>query len=448
MCAGRLSRILWPMPTTTPKEPRNAPSLETWTRRLATVLNPAQPFLVALRQRDLRRLFAGLVVSQAGDWLYNLALLAFVYERTGSSALVGITTAARILPEVVLGPIGGVLADRHDRRVVMIVSDVLRAGTMAALAVLALAGGPVVLAPVLAALCTAAGAVYPQCVAAVLPRLADETELPAANAARVSIQSLCIIAGPLIGAVLLLLGSAAAVFAVNGVSFLFGAVVVAALPREATGRPARPDTSSASLSGDLATGWRALREHPDVLPLAAADFVSSTIYGALTVLFVLLGERLGLGAAGYGYLLSAMGAGGVLAAGLANRAATSERPRRALIAAVAAVGLPLVLLAFTGTTFVALVLAAGIGAGALTTEVVADTTLQRSLDDTVVARAYGLVVPACVAGIAGGALLAPPLVALLGLDATLLVAGLVVLAYGVITFVRPTITHATPEVVS
>ena len=97
-------------------------------------LNPAQPFLVALRQRNLRRLFAGLVVSQAGDWLYNLALLAFVYERTGSTAWVGITTAARILPEVVLGPIGGVLADRHDRRVVMIVSDVLRAAAMAALA--------------------------------------------------------------------------------------------------------------------------------------------------------------------------------------------------------------------------------------------------------------------------------------------------------------------------
>src|SRR4051794_41298937 len=137
MCAGRLSRILWPMPTTTHKEPRNARSLEPGTKRLAALLSPAKPFMVALRQRDLRRLFAGLVVSQAGDWLYNLALLAFVYEHTGSSVWVGITTAARILPEVVLGPLGGVLADRHDRRALMIGSDVLRAASMAALAVLA-----------------------------------------------------------------------------------------------------------------------------------------------------------------------------------------------------------------------------------------------------------------------------------------------------------------------
>src|SRR5262245_23495747 len=248
MCAGGLSRMLLGMSTTTSdQENLHARPLETRpahqrgrdvTKRVAALLNPARPFLIAVRRRDLRRLFAGLAVSQAGDWLYNLALLAFVYERTGSSAWVGITTAARILPEVVLGPLGGVLADRHDRRIVMIASDVLRAATMGALAVVALAGGPIVLAPVLAALCTAAGAAYPQCVAAVMPRLVDESDLPAANAARVAIMRVCIIAGPLAGAVLLLLGPAAVTFAVNGVSFLAGAVAVLGLPREAMRRAA------------------------------------------------------------------------------------------------------------------------------------------------------------------------------------------------------------------
>jgi hypothetical protein len=56
----------------------------------------------------------------------------------------------------------------------------------------------------------------------------------------------------------------------------------------------------ASVRADLVTGWRALREHPDALPVIGAELVSSTVYGALTVLFVLLGQRLGLGAAGYG----------------------------------------------------------------------------------------------------------------------------------------------------
>jgi MFS family permease len=402
------------------------------------MLNPARPFLISLRERNLRLLFGGLVASQAGDWLYNLALLAFVYERTGSTAWVGITTAARIVPEVVLGPLGGVLADRYDRRVVMIASDVLRAASMVALALVAFAGAPILLAPLLAALCTAAGAAYPQCVVAVMPRLVGAGDLAAANAARISITALCVIAGPALGAALLILSSATVVFAVNAATFLAGAAVVAALPREALRRPAGAvEEVHASIRSDLAVGWRALREHPDALPLVGAEIISSAVYGALTVLFVLVGERLGLGAAGYGYLLSALGVGGVLATGLAHRAASADRPRRALIAAAVAIGVPLTLLTLTGSLAAALLLAAAIGAGQFATEVVSDTTLQRSLDPTVFARAYGLAVPACVAGIVAGALLAPPCVALIGLDGTLALTGALVLAYGAVAFVRP-----------
>lgn len=399
------------------------------------MFNPARPLLAALRQRDLRLLLSGLAASQAGDWLYNLALLAFVYERTGSTTWVGITTAARIVPEVALGPLAGVLADRHDRRTVMIVSDVLRAATMAALAIVTVAGAPIVLAPVLAALCTAAGAAYPQCVVAVLPRLVDDADLPAANAARISITHLCVVAGPIAGAALLLLGSASIVFAVNGATFLVGAAVVAALPRHALRRPARTAPAAhPSVRAELVAGWRALRESREALGFVGAEIVSSAVYGACTVLFVLISTRLGLGAGGYGYLLSAFGAGGLLAAGVADRAAASDRPRRAMIAALAASGLPLVALVAPGSLGVTLGLAVCIGAGQMITEVTVDTTLQRTLDPAVFARSYGLVVPASVGGIVLGALLAGPCVALVGLDGTLALTGAAVVAYGAIAF--------------
>jgi hypothetical protein len=70
------------------------------------------------------------------------------------------------------------------------------------------------------------------------------------------------------------------------------------------------------------------------------------------------------------------------------------------------------------------------GAGQMISEVGVDTLLQRSLDSAVFARAYGLVVPACVGAIVGGALLAPLAVALLGLTPTLAITGAAVLAYG------------------
>src|SRR5690242_20561104 len=163
---------------------------------ITALINPLAPLRIALRSRNLRLLLTGLATSQAGDWLYNLALLAFVYDRTHSSAWVGLTTGARVVPLVLLGPLGGVLADRIQRRPLMITCDLVRAATMAGLAFVVLAHAPIVLAPILAALCTVGAAPYLPSVQAVLPRLASADQLPAANAARVSLTHICLIAGP------------------------------------------------------------------------------------------------------------------------------------------------------------------------------------------------------------------------------------------------------------
>jgi predicted MFS family arabinose efflux permease len=397
------------------------------------MLNPTTPFRIAFRERNLRLLLTGLAASQAGDWLYNLALLAFVYDRTHSSMWVGATTAARIVPEVAFGPLVGVLADRVDRRLVMLGADFARALAMGLLAAVVLSGAPVVLAPVLAALSTAAGSAYPQCVVAVMPALASDDQLPAANAARVSVMSVCIVAGPLFGAILLLLGSPAIAFVVNGLTFLAGAAVVAALPRPALAvAPSADAAQHVGLVRELRAGWLALRDYSEAIPVLGANLIASAVYGALTVLFVILGERLGLGAAGYGYLLAGMGAGGLLAAGLANRGATSGRPRLVLSLAVVAVGAPLPLLGLAGWLPIALLLAGVFGAGSIVTEVVGDTCLQRSIDPGVFARAYGIVVPVCVGGIAVGALLAPLVVSLLGVSGAFALIGGAVVFYGLL----------------
>ena len=151
---------------------------------------------------------------------------------------------------------------------------------------------------------------------------------------------------------------------------------------------------------------------------------------------MLLAHRLGFGSAGYGYLLAAAGAGGVLSAGLAGRAAQSRRSRRALGISLLAVGAPLPLLAFSGSLPAAALLVVVFGSGSIVSEVVVDTCLQRELDPAVFARAYGLVVPACVAAIAIGALLAPVCVDAFGLSATFVMLGCAVVAYGAFVVVR------------
>jgi MFS family permease len=77
--------------------------------------------------RDFRLLWLGQVVSQLGDWFDTIALFTLVLRLTGSGRAVGLILVARFLPSVVLGPLSGVLADRFNRRHIMIASDVARA---------------------------------------------------------------------------------------------------------------------------------------------------------------------------------------------------------------------------------------------------------------------------------------------------------------------------------
>jgi MFS family permease len=379
--------------------------------------------------RSLRRLLTALAVSQLGDWLYNLALLAFVYDRTHSVTWTAVTTAARALPIVLCGPFGGVLADRYDRRRLMIASDVIRALTMVLLAVVAAAGLPVLFAPLLAAVATAAASVYPPSVAATLPRLVDDRDLPVANAARSVIQSASIVAGPVAGALLLLLGSPAMAFAINAATFVVSAVVLLGLPAGRLFTPAARGDQATGVMGELRAGVVALRNNGFAAHLVGADIVCSVVYGAQTVLLLLLGQRLGYGDAGYGYLLAACGVGGLVGAGLAPRLSAVRYPRYAVGGVLFTVAAAAAILAVVPWLAGALVLAVAVGTGSVVVEVITDTTLARSLDENVLARAYGLAYPASIAGIVVGSLVAAPLVTAFGLSWALVAAGAIAAGY-------------------
>jgi predicted MFS family arabinose efflux permease len=399
--------------------------------------------IVVLAHRAFRRLVVGLAASQIGDWLYNVALLAYVYDRTHSAAWLGVTTAARVLPIVVLGPLGGVLADRYDRRRLMISADLVRAGLMLILLACAATGSPIVFAPVLAALATAAGSPYPACAAASVARLVPADELPAANAVRSVVGPICIVAGPALGALVLALSDAQVAFGLNALTFLVSAAAVGSIPAGAAFRPAGR-TAIPHVWTELVEGAQALLDCRRALRLIGADILASFVYGVLTVALLFVSTRVGLSTGGYGVLLAATGVGGAAGTVLAARLASRARPMRILAGALVAIALPLPLLAVTPWLAGVLIWSAVGGAGAMVVEVLTDTTLQRELDDAVLARAYGFAFPAAIGGICLGGAVAAPLIAALGLTVTLTVVAAVVAGYGLwlVAPVRPAATAA------
>ena len=397
----------------------------------------------ALQHAAFRRLVVGLAASQAGDWLYNVALLAYVYDRTHSASWLGATTAARVLPIVVLGPLGGVLADRYDRRRLMILADVARAVAMVGLAAGALGGLPVLFAPMLAALATAAGAAYPACTAASVARLVPAADLPAANAVRTAIGPVCIVGGPVLGALLLAVAPAPAAFGLNALTFLLSAAAVWSIPAGSAFRPAHRPAAS-KVWAELHEGATALLGHRRALRLVGADVLASFVYGVLTVALLLVGTHIGVTSGGYGLLLGATGAGGVVGTALAARLAASARPTAVLVGALAAVAMPLPLLAITSGIVPAMLWAALSGAGATVVEVLTETILQTELDDAVLARAYGFAFPISIAGICFGGAVAAPLIGAFGLLPVLTGVAALVAAYALGLVRQARVRQVTP----
>jgi hypothetical protein len=370
----------------------------------------------ALAVRDLRYLFGGLVVSATGSWAYNVATLAFVFDRTHSLGWVGASSLVRFVPALVLSSYGGVIAERTERVRLMIGADLLSAIWQGGLAAVAVAGAPVWLALVLVALTASTNVVYNPAVAATIPSVVSEDDLVAANALNGTIDNLVLITGPAVGALLLVIGSPAAAFAVNAGSF----VVSAALVSRMRVRSLPVDVTEAGTAGPLAqmaVGVRTIASLRAARTLVAYCALVSFVYGTDTVLLVAASEhRLGTGSEGFGYLLAGLGVGGVLMAAAVNRIAGSRRLAPIIIAGVAGYTLPTALLAVThspGLAFASEILR---GASTLVVDVLAITALQRAVPKEQLARVFGVFFAIILAAISLGALVTPLIVSGAGLS--------------------------------
>lgn len=374
-----------------------------------------------LEVRDARALIGASAASQLGDWLYNAALLGYVYSATGSAAWVGAATIGRLLPYVLLGAVGGTVADRYDRRAVLLVGDVARVVLMLALAVVVAADGAVVLVIAFTALSSAAGAAEKPAAMALLPRLVGESRLGPANALLHTVQDLGVVVGPAIGAVLLAVAPASVAFVVNAATFALSAALVSTMRRQPPSTGANDDEGAVVQIG---RGLRVARVTPFVIPLFVVVAMVEFTYGAQTVQLVLYSQGpLDLGEGGYGWLLAAAGAGGLLSATINGRLALSTRVSAIVVGAAALVCASQLIYAAVEVVLVAVAATILGGAGMVAAEVVAETALSRIVPADVLGRVMGVFDALSVAAMVAGAVFAPIVIAWTSLTASFLVLG-------------------------
>lgn len=376
------------------------------------------------RNPALGRLLAGEFISGIGDWLYLVAILVVVYAESESAVLLGVIGAARILPYVLLSVPAGMVADRFDRRLVLLVTDVARGVIMVGLAVSVSLGSPTWVIIALSILAACFSTFFGPAIGALLPSLVDERDLGTANSAWATLDNVAFIIGPAIAGILLASGGLGVAFLINAASFAVVAVILWFLPSPRRAAPSEEGADADAKPTD--GGWRAMLR-PLAGPLVL-DSATSFVIGGVNVLTVVIAvDVLGAGESGTGFLQAATGVGGVVA-GISGGALLARRLSVPLMIGGVVGGIGLAWLALSGGLVMAMIAIGVAVAGLLLLEVVNTTMIQRIVPDELRGRAMGMLQTSSAIVYSLGSLLMPILASLFGVPFVLVAAGVIVVA--------------------
>ncbi|MEW1842618.1 MFS transporter [Nonomuraea angiospora] len=256
--------------------------------------------------RDYRRLLLAGLISQTGDWVISTGLAFHVYRLTGSTLSTAIMLLVSRLPDVVLGSVAGVLADRWDRRRVLVATDVLLA--LGLLPLLAVRGPDQVWIVYAVALWTGVlSTVLAPAQKALVPQIVAESQLVRANALHGQTGQVARLLGAMLGGLAVSAGGLAAVVLIDVASFLLSAALQTTL--RPPGRPAR----TATMGGQWVAGLHLAMGHAGVRLLVAYMMITGLgegIFATLAVPFV--SDVLGGAGDAYGLFLSVQAVGGIL----------------------------------------------------------------------------------------------------------------------------------------
>lgn len=272
----------------------------------------ASRMLRPLRRRDFALLSAGSIASLIGDGFFHVALAWQVYTISNVPTALSIVFLAISIPNVVLVLVGGVFADRYDRRKLMVAADLVRAAALGGIALLSGAG--VLELWHIAALVVFVGAgdaFFNPASTALLPDLLPDEDLAAANAFAGMYRPIAVrMIGPAVaGLVVAALGPALA-FAIDAGSFLISAAAIWAIRTRPAVRIAVDHSVRAAIT-ELAEGFRYVRSQPWIwATLVSAMFSLLVFIGPVEVLVpFVIKNRLALGPEALGLIFAVGGIG-------------------------------------------------------------------------------------------------------------------------------------------
>jgi MFS family permease len=386
--------------------------------------------LAPLRDAQFRRVWIASIVDQTGNWLQIAGRAWLIYHVTGSTTSLGTIYFLSYLPQLLLSQVGGVFADRYDRRKLLMVGGLLMGLGAVAMAIVAATGTATVLNVGL--ISVVVGVVQTLTLpaqVALVPALVPKEELSAAISLTAGTQATTRVIGPLLAGSLIPMIGAAWLFWINAFSFVVIVGVWWTTSVTPSPKPAERGIIAATV---VAARW--VRRTPAVAVVILTTFVVAGIgqvYQPLSVAFatkVLAHGDDSTGASYYGFFQAAIGVGSAIGiVGMTMLART--RPRRTFVVATLGCSAALCLLGITHVLGLALLVAAVIGACQFALTTLSLTIVQHMAPEEMRGRVLSIhslafVGPLPIIGLVGGRLASS-----IGLPATLLSFGVVCAVY-------------------
>jgi MFS family permease len=384
-----------------------------------------------LRQPAFRSLWLAGLVSEAGDWLLFIALPIVVYRQTGSALGTSFAFLALLAPAIVLAPLAGRLADRHDRRRMMLIVCGLQALSLLPLLLVGdHTGLPIVYAVIVVQ--SALSTLFDPAKNALLPTLVGRDQLVSANSLVALNEGVARLVGGPLGGLLLAAGDLRTIVLADAASYALAAVLIARVPRtrRLPAGPAAPPERSPIRFLDV------LHRRP-IRRALALTFFADIAQGIFLVLFIVFVARRLHGGAGETGLLRGVQALGAIGAGVMLATLARRRAPVGLMAGAAlAFGVISLLVwnlpALTTAPAVYAVLFAIVGAPGVVMSTGLISFLQQTGDSSEHGRIFGALGLADNAGEAVGMIAAGVLTGPLGLGAILDLQGCIYLVTGLV----------------
>jgi MFS family permease len=324
-----------------------------------------------------RALWIGQIVSFLGTHMRYVAIAYQVYQLTRSTVAVGLVGLAEVIPLIAFSIIGGAVADRADRRTVVVRAQVGSMAASAALALVALSNRPsLLLIYGITGIAAAISGIDRPARTAMIPQIVGPGKLPAAMALRQVVFQTTQIAGPALAGILLAIIDVAWIYAIDSATFIAALIVMKWVPSMPPEGESSPPLES--IREGLSFSFRT----PLLLSILSIDLVAM-IFGMPRAVFPELAEvTFDVGAAGLGFLYAASSAGALVGALTSGWVGRVQRQGIAVVAAVGVWGVAITLVGLSVWSFVlTLVLLAVAGAADVVSAVFRGTMLQQSTPD-------------------------------------------------------------------